>query len=49
MRKLSMIKNNCFTVKLFDVITSDDDKDKNITKTDEPIDYIFLIMEYIED
>lgn len=44
MRKLSSIEENNYTVKLLDVITSEID-----TKSDRPIDYIFLVMNFVDD
>lgn len=44
MRKLSSIDGNVYTVKLLDVITGEFD-----TKTDDPIDYIFLVMTFVDD
>ena len=44
LRKLSTIKENIYTVKLLDVITSDFD-----TNDDDKIDFIFLVMEHVDD
>ena len=42
-RKLSEIKDNCFTTKIFDIIVPDIDIDSA-----DPLDYIFIVMD-IED
>ena len=43
LRKLSAIKDNCFTTKIFDVIISD----INLESSD-PLDYIFIVMDIEE-
>lgn len=44
MRKLSAIKENCFTVKILDVVTTEFD-----VESDDPIDCLFLVMDFVED
>lgn len=42
MRKLSEVSHNCFTTKIFDVVTP-----PNFDyKSPEALDYIFIVMEY---
>ena len=43
MRKLSAIKGNCFTTKIFDIVVPDIDLD-----SESPVSYIFIIMEIEE-
>ena len=43
LRKLSEVKDNCFTTKIFDIIVPDIDMDSS-----DPLDYIFIVMD-IED
>ena len=44
LRKLSSVKENAFTSKIFDIILP-----KNINlASDDPIKYIFIVMEYID-
>ena len=43
MRKLSLVKGNCFTTKIFDVVTPKFDP-----KSSEPLEYLFIVMDYDE-
>jgi mitogen-activated protein kinase 1/3 len=44
MRKLSEVKSNVYTVKIYDIIVPDEFD----ASTDDPLDHIFIVMEYIE-
>ena len=41
MRKLTALKDNCFTTHIFDVITPAINSNSS-----EPIDYVFIVMDY---
>lgn len=44
LRKLSTLKENVFTTKVFDIILP-----KDVGENDEkPIDFLFIVMEYVE-
>ena len=49
LRKLSQIKDNVFTSKIFDIILPEKSSNvsDNIDGEDEPLEFIFVVMEYL--
>ena len=43
MRKLTEIDVNCYTARIFDVVTPEFNY-----KSDSPVDHVFIVMEFLE-
>ena len=49
LRKMSQIKDNVFTCKIYDIILPEKDSDscKGTYENDKPLEYVFVVMEYL--